>query len=330
MSKKDYYETLGLKKDATQDKIKKAYKKLAMKHHPDRNEGNAQSEETFKEINKAYEILSDPEKKAMYDQHGHAAFDSGGRQQPHPGHENPFSFDRHQRGNDIQYNLEITLEQAAAGVNMHIDVPTTVDCTVCHGSCSEPGTSPTTCTTCDGTGFTSVRHMHFLIQQPCHHCGGSGKHISTPCKSCNGRGRVRKSKRVAINIPAGADSNNTLRMGGQGEAGKNGTPAGDLYVTIFITPHTTFKREGVNLHCEVPISFGIAALGGEIEVPTLEGSARIVIPAETQTGKQFRLKGKGIVQLHGSMRGDLYCHVLVTTPKNLSDTQKEAMKAFLT
>lgn len=335
MSKKDYYEVLGIKKDATDDKIKKAYRKLAMKHHPDRNDGDPKSEEAFKEINKAYEILSDADKRSAYDQHGHAAFEHGGHQhhQQHGFHGfDPFGGfgqqETNNRGADLRHDVELTLEEAAHGVEMKIEVPMMVECVVCHGSRSEPGTSPTTCPTCNGHGQVTRQHMHFLIQQTCPACNGIGKMITSPCKNCHGNGRNRKNKSINVKIPAGVDMGNNIRMAGSGESGTDGGPSGDLYIVIHIKPHSKFRRDGDDLHCEVPISFLTAAIGGEIEVPAIDGTARIKIPAETQTGKQFRLRGKGIKNVHSSGHGDLHCHVKIETPRNLTDRQKEILQEF--
>lgn len=334
MSKKDYYEVLGVMRGDTDEKIKKAYKKLAMKHHPDRNQDDPKAEERFKEVKEAYEVLSDAHKRAAYDQHGHAAFESGRHH-----HESDFyrgfeSFAQRfgfggpsqQRGADIRHVVEVTLEQAASGAEIQIEVPTMDKCVVCKGFGCEPGTSPTTCSTCNGEGMITRQHMHFLIQQPCPTCNGAGSHISSPCKNCHGRGYNRKNKKVDVKIPAGIDNDNNLRMPGLGDPGISGTPPGDLYVIIRVKQHDIFKRIGEDLHCEVPISFTIAALGGEIEVPTLDGKSRINIPAETQTGKQFRLKGIGMPNIHGHGKGDLYCHVKIKTPTNLSDEQIELLK----
>ena len=349
MSKKDYYEVLGVNRDASDEDIKKAYRKLAMKYHPDRNPDNPKAEEHFKEAKEAYENLSDSQKRAAYDQYGHAAFEAGGM----GGGGNPFGagaagFDfsdifgdifgggggrgrsNVHRGADLRYNLEITLEQAARGTETQIRVPTMAECDTCHGSGAKPGTSPTTCTTCGGHGQVRMQQGFFSIQQTCPRCHGTGKQITSPCPSCHGAGRLKQHKTLAVKIPAGVDTDDRIRLSGEGEAGTNGGPAGDLYVVIQIAPHQVFQRDQNDLHCEMPISFTTAALGGEIEIPTLDGTARIKIPAETQSGKTFRLRGKGIKGVRSSSYGDLHCHVIIETPVNLTDRQKELLREFET
>lgn len=344
MSKKDYYEVLGVNRDASEDEIKKAYRKLAMKHHPDRNPDNPKAEEQFKEAKEAYETLSDEQKRAAYDQYGHAAFDAGGMGGGGFGGAGAAGFDfsdifgdifgggggrsrsNVHRGADLRYNLEITLEQAARGTETQIRVPTMAECDTCHGTGAKPGTSPTTCSTCAGHGQVRMQQGFFSIQQTCPRCHGSGKQITSPCSACHGAGRVKQHKTLSVKIPAGVDNDDRIRLSGEGEAGLNGGPAGDLYVVIHIAPHAVFQREGSDLHCEMPISFATAALGGEIEIPTLDGSARIKIPAETQSGKIFRLRGKGIKGVRSSTYGDLHCHVMVETPVNLTDRQKELLR----
>ncbi len=346
MSKKDYYEVLGVNRDASDEEIKKAYRKLAMKHHPDRNPDNPNSEEHFKEAKEAYETLSDGQKRAAYDQYGHSAFAAGGM-----GGGNPFGAGGAQgfdfsdifgdifgggrggggrssvhRGADLRYNLEITLEQAARGTETKIRVPTMVECETCHGSGAKPGTSPTTCTTCAGHGQVRMQQGFFSIQQTCPRCHGSGKQITSPCHDCDGAGRIKQHKTLSVKIPAGVDNDDRIRLSAEGEAGANGGSAGDLYVVIQISPHSVFQRDHNDLHCEMPISFSTAALGGEIEIPTLDGSARIKIPVETQSGKIFRLRGKGIKGVRSSSYGDLHCHVVVETPVNLTDRQKELLR----
>ncbi len=349
MSKKDYYEVLGVNKDASDEEIKKAYRKLAMKYHPDRNPDNPKAEEHFKEAKEAYETLSDGQKRAAYDQYGHSAFESGGM-----GGGNPFGagagaggFDfgdifgdifggarggggrtQAHRGSDLRYNLEITLEEAARGAQKQIRIPTMVECETCKGSGAKPGTSATTCQTCAGHGQVRMQQGFFSIQQTCPRCHGSGKQISSPCGSCHGAGRTKQHKTLEIKIPAGIDTGMRLRHSGHGEAGSNGAPSGDLYVEIHIRPHNVFQREGDDLHCEMPISFATAALGGEIEIPTLDGKASIKIPAETQSGKIFRLRGKGIKGMRTGTHGDLNCHVVVETPSNLTERQKELLREF--
>ncbi len=350
MAKKDYYEVLGVNKDASDEDIKKAYRKLAMKHHPDRNPDNPKAEEHFKEAKEAYETLSDGQKRAAYDQYGHAAFEAGGM-----GGGSPFGagagaggFDfgdifgdifggsrgggrnSPHRGSDLRYNLEISLEEAARGSQKQIRIPTMEDCESCKGTGAKPGTSATTCQTCAGHGQVRMQQGFFSIQQTCPRCHGSGKQISSPCTSCHGAGKVKQHKTLEIKIPAGIDTGMRLRHSGHGEAGSNGAPSGDLYVEIHIRPHNVFEREGDDLHCEMPISFSTAALGGEIEIPTLDGKASIKIPAETQSGKVFRLRGKGIKGMRTNSHGDLNCHVVVETPSNLTERQKELLREFET
>lgn len=350
MSNKDFYETLGIARSASDDDIKKAYRKLAMKYHPDRNPDNKEAEEKFKEVQKAYDILSDKEKRAAYDQYGHAGVDpnmggsgfgggfggfggaqgfdfgdifsqmfggaaGGGRQQNY-------------QGADLQYAVEITLEEAAKGIKKRITIPTHEECDVCHGSGAKPGTSPTTCSTCHGSGTIHVRQAIFQMQQTCPSCHGSGKQIKDPCVKCRGAGLVKTSKTVEVNIPAGIDDGQRIRLSGEGEPGTNGAPAGDLYVVVHVKEHKTFERNGLDLHFEMPISFATAALGGEIEVPTLDGKVKLSIPKETQTGRRMRVKGKGIKSLRSSAVGDLYCHVVVETPVNLTERQKELLEEF--
>ncbi|MFA6970373.1 MAG: molecular chaperone DnaJ [Gallionella sp.] len=351
MSKKDYYEVLGVNRDAGDDEIKKAYRKLAMKHHPDRNPDNPKAEEHFKEAKEAYETLSDAQKRAAYDQYGHAAFEAGGMGGGSPfgaGGAGAQGFDfsdifgdifgggrgggggrsNVQRGADLRYNLEVTLEQAARGTETQIRVPTMEECDTCHGSGAKPGTSPVTCTTCGGHGQVRMQQGFFSIQQPCPRCHGNGKMISSPCKPCNGSGRIKKHKTLAVKIPPGVDNDDRIRLSGEGEHGVNGGPSGDLYVVIHVKPHAVFQRDHNDLHCEMPISFSTAALGGEIEIPTLDGKASIKIPAESQSGKIFRLRGKGIKGVRSSTHGDLHCHVIVETPVNLTERQKELLREF--
>lgn len=340
MSKRDYYDVLGVSRDADESEIKKAYRKLAMKYHPDRNAGDAKAEERFKEAKEAYEILSDSSKRSAYDQYGHAGVDASAAGAGAHGFGDAFSDifgdifgmrggggrSNVHRGADLRYNLEITLEQAARGAETKIRIPTMVACDTCHGSGAKPGTSPTICTTCDGHGQVRMQQGFFSIQQTCPKCRGSGKIISTPCSSCHGVGRVKQHKTLTVKIPVGVDEGDRIRISGEGEAGVNGGPPGDLYVVIHLSSHPVFQRDGNDLHCEIPISFATAALGGEIEVPTLEGHARIKISAETQTGKIFRLRGKGIKGVRSHTSGDLLCHVVVETPVNLTSRQKELLQ----
>ncbi|MGB8518384.1 MAG: molecular chaperone DnaJ [Gallionella sp.] len=347
MSKKDYYETLGVNRDASEDELKKAYRKMAMKYHPDRNPDNPSAEAHFKEAKEAYETLSDAQKRAAYDQHGHAAFEAGGMGGNPFGQGGAQGFDfsdifgdifgggrggggrnSAQRGSDLRYNMEITLEQAARGTETEIRIPTMAECETCHGSGAKAGTTPTTCTTCAGHGQVRMQQGFFSVQQACPRCHGTGKMIASPCKSCNGQGRIKKHKTLSVKIPAGVDTDDRIRLTGEGEHGVNGGPTGDLYVVVQLKPHAVFQRDHNDLHCEMPISFTTAALGGEIEIPTLDGKASIKIPAETQSGKQFRLRGKGIKGIRSATHGDLHCHVIVETPVNLTDKQKELLREF--
>ena len=348
MSKRDFYEILGVNRDASDEEIKKAYRKLAMKHHPDRNPDNPSAEEKFKEAKEAYEILSEPQKRAAYDQYGHAGVDpqagfGGGGGQGFGNFSDAFGgiFDEIfgggrggggrggsnvYRGADLRYNLEITLEQAAKGTETKIRIPTMEVCEPCHGSGAKPGSQPKTCPTCNGSGQVRLQQGFFSIQQTCPKCHGTGRFIPDPCNSCHGVGRLKKHKTLAVKIPAGVDEGDRIRLSGEGEHGVNGGPPGDLYVQIHLKPHAVFQREHNDLHCEMPISFTKAALGGEIEIPTLDGSAIIKIPAETQTGRVFRLRGKGIRGVRSHTHGDLMCHVVVETPVNLTDRQQELLR----
>lgn len=343
MSNQDYYQTLGVSRSAGDDEIKKAYRKLAMKYHPDRNPGDKAAEEKFKDVQKAYDTLSDKEKRAMYDQIGHAAFEQGAGAGGFGGAQG-FDFSdifsqmfggggggaRQQdyRGADLQYAVEITLEEAARGTRRRITIPTHEECGVCHGSGAKPGTTASTCATCRGSGTVHIRQAIFQMQQTCPACHGSGKEIRDPCVKCRGEGRVKTAKTVEVNIPAGIDDGQRIRLSGEGEPGRNGAPSGDLYVVVHVKAHKIFERNGLDLHCELPVSFTVAALGGEVEVPTLEGKVKLTIPKETQTGRRMRVKGKGIKSLRSSATGDLYCHVLVETPVNLTDRQKELLEEF--
>lgn len=340
MSKRDFYEVLGVNRDASEEEIKKAYRKLAMKFHPDRNPDNSKAEEQFKEAKLAYEVLTDPNKRAAYDQYGHAAIDgAAGGGQGFGGFSDAFGdifgdiFGGGRRSNvyrgpDLRYNLEISLEEAAHGVETRIRVPTMAECETCHGSGAKPGTEPVTCTTCGGHGQVRMQQGFFSIQQTCPRCHGSGKQISDPCGTCRGAGRVKQHKTLSVQIPAGVDEGDRIRLSGEGEAGVNGGPAGDLYVVIGLKPHPVFTREGDDLHCELPVSITTAALGGEVEIPTLEAPAKIKIPEETQTGKIFRLRGKGVRGVRSHSTGDLLCHVIVETPSNLTERQRELLLEF--
>ena len=344
MEQRDYYELLEVSRGASDAEIKKAYRKLAMKYHPDRNPDDASAEEKFKEIQKAYAILSDPQKRSAYDQFGHAGVDaSGGGHGGFGGFggfgdvfedifENIFSGgrgqgrqSRGQRGSDLQFNVQLTLEEAATGKDVEITVPRHGTCTVCSGSGAKKGTSPKTCETCNGIGQVRIQQGFFSIQQTCPSCHGEGKTISDPCTSCHGQGRIRESKKLTVKIPAGVDNGDRVRLSGEGEAGMHGGGPGDLYVQINVKTHAIFERHENDLHCEVPISFITAALGGSIEVPTLEGRVTLKIPEETQTGKVFRLRSKGMKSVRGHGQGDLLCKVVVETPVNLSREQKELL-----
>lgn len=343
MAKRDYYEILGVSREADEREIKKAYKRLAMKYHPDRNQGDKESEDRFKEIKEAYEILTDAQKKAAYDQYGHAAFEQGGMGGAGGfGGGADFSdifgdvfgdifgggrrSQRASRGADLRYTMELTLEEAVRGVTKEIKVPTMVACDVCDGSGAKAGTKATTCPTCHGAGQVQMRQGFFAVQQTCPTCHGRGQIIQDPCNKCHGEGRVQKTKTLSVKIPAGVDSGDRIRLSGEGEAGEFGAPAGDLYVQVHVKDHPIFKREDNNLYCEVPISFTMAALGGEVEVPTLDGRVNLKIPAETQTGRMFRMRGKGVKSVRGGAVGDLMCRVVVETPVKLSERQKELLK----
>jgi molecular chaperone DnaJ len=346
VAKKDFYEVLGVNRDASEDEIKKAYRKLAMKYHPDRNPENPTAEGKFKEAKEAYEILSDAQKRAAYDQYGHAGIDPqagfGGGGQGFGNFADAFGgiFDEifggrggrngnhggAYRGADLRYNLEITLEQAAKGTETKIRIPTMEICETCRGSGAKPGTEARACPSCGGSGQLHLQQGFFSIQQTCSRCHGSGRFIADPCEECHGNGRVKKHKMLAVKIPAGVDEGDRIRLSGEGEHGVNGGPPGDLYVQVHLKPHTVFAREHNDLHCEVPISFTTAALGGEIEIPTLDGAANFNVPPETQTGRVFRLRGKGIKGLRSHTHGDLLCHMVVETPVRLTDRQKELLR----
>ncbi|OQW69029.1 MAG: molecular chaperone DnaJ [Proteobacteria bacterium ST_bin12] len=347
-TKKDYYEVLGVNKDASEEEIKKSYRKLAMKYHPDRNPDNPKAEEQFKEAKEAYEMLSDDQKRAAYDQYGHAGVEQGagaggfggagfgdafgdifgdifgGGRQGGGQRNNVY------RGADLRYNMEISLEDAAKGTETKIRIPVQAACETCKGTGAKAGKSPVTCTTCNGHGQVRMQQGFFSVQQTCPKCHGSGKIIKDEdkCGTCHGAGREKINKTLSVKIPAGVDEGDRIRLTGEGEAGVNGGPTGDLYVVVHLKQHEIFQRDGGNLHCEMPISFSTAALGGEIEVPTLGGSAKMKIPAETQTGGVFRLKGKGIKPLRQSENGDLMVHVVVETPVKLTEKQKDLLREF--
>ncbi|EGT76384.1 Chaperone protein dnaJ [Haemophilus haemolyticus M19107] len=345
MAKKDYYEVLGLKKGASENDIKRAYKRLASKHHPDKNQGSKEAEEKFKEINEAYEVLGDDQKRAVYDQYGHAAFEQGGGTGGFGGGFGGADFgdmfgdifgdifggggrgrQRVVRGEDLRYDLEITLEEAVKGATKDIQINTLVHCDSCGGSGAEKGSKVETCPHCHGSGRIRRQQGFFVSESICPTCHGSGKKIEKPCRSCHGEGRVHKKENLSVKIPAGVDTGNQLRLAGKGAAGENGAPAGDLYVVIHVREHNIFERDGNNLYCEVPISFATAALGGEIEVPTLDGRVKLKIPAETQTGKLFRMRGKGVASTRSGYAGDLICRIVVETPVNLTSEQKELLQ----
>ncbi|MEI8596393.1 molecular chaperone DnaJ [Photobacterium sp. Hal280] len=349
MSKRDFYEVLGVGRDANERDIKKAYKRLAMKYHPDRNPGDDTAADKFKEVKTAYEILTDPQKKAAYDQYGHAAFEQGGMGGG-GGFGGGADFSdifgdvfgdifggggrrgggqhRAQRGADLRYNMELTLEEAVRGCTKEIRVPTLVNCDTCEGSGAKKGSSPTTCGTCHGAGQVQMRQGFFAVQQTCPHCHGRGKIITDPCGKCHGQGRVQETKTLSVKIPAGVDTGDRIRLTGEGEAGEFGAPAGDLYVQVHVQKHAIFERDGNNLYCEVPVSFTMAALGGEVEVPTLDGRVSLKVPTETQTGRMFRMRGKGVKSVRGGAVGDLICKLVVETPVNLSTRQKELLQEF--
>ncbi|QCB46126.1 molecular chaperone DnaJ [Hydrogenophaga sp. PAMC20947] len=349
MAKRDFYEVLGVPKNASDDEIKKAYRKLAMKHHPDRNQGDAakSAEERFKEGKEAYEMLSDPQKKAAYDQYGHAGVDPnmrGGAAGGGEGFEgfsgafgdifgDIFGGQRGQRngrqvyrGADLSYAMEIDLEEAAAGKETQIRIPSWDNCDTCKGNGAKPGTSAKTCATCHGQGVVQMRQGFFSVQQNCPHCHGTGKIIPEPCVTCQGQGKIKKQKTLEIKIPAGIDDGQRIRSTGNGEPGQNGGPSGDLYIEIRLRKHDIFEREGDDLHCQVPVSMTTASLGGEIDVPTLQGKATIDLPEGTQSGKTFRLRGKGLKGVRSSYPGDLYCHVAVETPVKLTEHQRKLLK----
>jgi molecular chaperone DnaJ len=350
MSKRDYYEVLGVAKDASEQDITKAYRKLAMKHHPDRNtDGDAKaSEEKFKEAKEAYEVLSDASKRAAYDRFGHAGLGQGaggfggGGPEGFGGFADAFGDifsdifgggarggrNAVYRGADLRYSMEITLEQAAEGFATEIRVPSWDTCETCSGSGAKPGTSAKTCGTCGGAGNVRMSQGFFSIQQTCPTCRGSGKVIPEPCTTCSGAGRVKKNKVLEVAIPQGIDEGQRIRLAGKGEPGMNGGPHGDLYVEIHLKQHAVFQRDGDDLHCEIPIGFTTAALGGEVEVPTLNGKASLEVGEGTQSGKTYRLRGKGIKGVRSSYPGDLYCHVSVETPVRLTDKQKKLLREF--
>jgi molecular chaperone DnaJ len=349
MAKRDYYEILGLQKGAGEAEIKKAYRRVAMKFHPDRNPGDAEAEEQFKEANEAYEVLSNEQKRAAYDQFGHAGVDGQGGAGGFGGFGTAgASFSDifgdvfgdifgnagrgrgggPQRGADLRYNLDIDLEDAVKGATVRIRVPSLQACRSCNGSGAKAGSVAVNCATCGGAGQVRMQQGFFSVQQTCPNCRGKGKTIKDPCPACSGRGRIEEHKTLSVKIPPGVDNGDRIRLAGEGEAGPGGGPVGDLYVQINVRSHELFERDGKHLYCEVPISFVDAALGGELEVPTLDGRVKLKIPTETQTGKLFRLRGKGVPPVRGGSVGDLLCRVVVETPVNLAKRQKELLAEF--
>ena len=344
MSKRDYYEVLGVQKNSSEDDLKKAFRRLAMKYHPDRNPDDAEAEEKFKEAKEAYEVLCDQNKRAAYDQFGHAGVDQAGMGGARGGAGFGDIFEdifgdifggggrrggggtRAYRGSDLQYNLELSLEEAVAGKEVDIRIPAMKTCETCSGTGAKKGTHPQTCSTCHGQGQVRIQQGFFSIQQTCPQCHGNGKVITDPCPECHGQGRIEEHKTLSVKIPAGVDTGDRIRLSGEGEAGLNGGPSGDLYVQIFVKEHELFTREGDNLFCNVPIRFTTAALGGEMDVPTLNGNVNLKIPAETQTGKKFRLRNKGVKSVRSSSIGDLVCTVIVETPVNLTKRQRELLE----
>lgn len=346
MSKRDYYETLNVARNASDDDLKKAYRRLAMKFHPDRNPGDSEAESNFKEAKEAYEVLSDARKRAAYDQFGHAGVDPSAGGSGFSGGNASFSDifgdvfgdifgvgrggaagggARGYRGADLRYNLELNLEEAVQGTTVKIRVPTMVGCGECSGTGAKKGTSPTSCTTCGGVGQVRMQQGFFSLQQTCPRCRGTGKIIANPCGTCQGQGRVQEYKTLSVKIPPGVDTGDRIRLSSEGEAGDNGAPAGDLYVHVKVRAHNIFTREDNHLFCEVPISFSTAALGGELDAPTLDGRVKLKIPPETQSGRVFRMRGKGVRSVHGGEIGDLLCRVVVETPVNLNKRQKEIL-----
>jgi len=356
MAKRDYYDVLGVSRNATAEELKKAYRLKAKELHPDRNADNPQAEARFKEVNEAYDVLRDADKKAAYDRYGHAAFEGGGGPRPGGGYgggagnadfASAFSdvFEdlfgdfmggrggggraRAQRGSDLRYNLRVTLEEAFRGVQRTITIPGSAICEVCHGTGAEGGVEPVTCPTCGGMGKVRAQQGFFTVERTCPTCGGMGQIVKNPCRACGGQGRVEKERSLSVNIPAGVETGTRIRLAGEGEAGLRGGPSGDLYIFIEVKDHALFQRDGVHLFCRVPISFATAALGGEVEVPTIDGGrSRVKVPAGSQTGKQMRLRGKGMPALRGAGQGDMMIELAVETPVNLTSRQKEILREF--
>lgn len=348
MAKRDYYDVLGVARDADEAALKSAYRKLAMQFHPDRNPGDGEAESRFKEVSEAYEALKDPQKRAAYDRFGHAAFEGGGGG---PGFGNDFAsamsdiFDEffgmggggrraggrggRERGADLRYNLEIELEEAFAGKTVEIRIPSSISCEACSGSGAKPGSKPVPCRTCGGSGRVRAQQGFFTLERTCPTCQGRGETIADPCTVCSGSGRVTKERTLSVNIPAGIEDGTRIRLAGEGEAGSRGGPTGDLYIFVSIKPHEFFQRDAADIYCRVPISMTTAALGGDFEVPTIDsGRTRVRVPEGTQTGRQFRMRGKGMPVLRSAQRGDMYIQVVVETPRNLTRRQRELLEEF--
>jgi molecular chaperone DnaJ len=352
MAKRDYYKVLDVARNASEADIKKSYRRLAMKYHPDRNPGDREAEENFKEAKEAYEVLTDAQKRAIYDPHGHEGSEAS-RQGGGPGGPGGFGGQefgdifgevfgdifgggggrrggRSQafRGADLRYELELDLHQAVFGHQVEIEVPRLLECETCGGSGAAKGSSPVTCDTCGGSGQVRISQGFFQLQQTCPRCRGSGRTVKNPCDTCLGQGRVRRTRKLSVKVPAGVASGDRIRLGGEGEAGRNGGPAGDLYVEIAVRDHPIFERDGEHLSCEVPVSFATAVLGGSVQVPTLEGEVVLKIPPETQSGRVFRLREKGVKPVRGGPRGDLFCRVVVETPVKLNAEQRDLLRRF--
>lgn len=350
MAKADYYELLGVSRTASDADLKSAFRKLAMKHHPDKNPGDKAAEAKFKELNEAYQTLSDPQKRAAYDRFGHAAFENGGMGGG-PGFGNDFASsmadifedlfgdlsgrrggrrpDGRERGSDLRYNLEITLEEAYKGKTATLKVPTSISCDACAGTGAKPGSKPKTCSTCGGQGRVRASQGFFSIERTCPSCGGRGETIDDPCRSCGGAGRVTRERTLSVNVPAGVEDGTRIRLAGEGEAGLRGGPSGDLYIFLAIKPHPFLQRDGADLFCRVPVSMVTASLGGDLTVPVLDGQeVAVKVPEGTQTGKQIRLRGRGMPVLRAREQGDLYIQIVVETPQQLSARQKELLREF--
>jgi len=346
MSKRDYYEVLGVTRSCTEVELKTAFRKLAMQHHPDRNPGDKDCEHRFKELNEAYDVLKDGDKRAAYDRFGHAAFEHGGMGGPGFGADFGSTFadifegifgmasargrgSGRERGSDLRYNMEISLDEAFTGKTAQIRIPTSVTCEACSGSGAKAGTKPKPCSTCGGAG--KIRHAQgfFTLERTCPTCHGRGQVIDDPCKVCGGGGRVTRERTLSVNIPTGVEDGTRIRLAGEGEAGVRGGPPGDLYIFLEVAPHEFFQRDGADLHCRVPVSMSSAALGGEFDVPAIDGSkVRVKVPAGTQTGRRFRLAGKGMQVLRAKQTGDMYVQVAVETPQNLTKRQRELLTEF--